>query len=325
MEKVTVVIPNYNGIRFLPDCLGSVLHQEPDTPKYRVLVVDNGSEDGSRELIASRFPEVEVTALETNTGFCRAVNEGIRKAASPYVILLNNDTRVRPGFIRELYRAIESRPRAFSVSAAMLMWDREELLDDAGDRYCAFGWAYGRGKGKPAGEFSHAAEVFSACGGAAIYRKSVFEAIGLFDELHFAYLEDLDIGWRARIYGFHNYYEPGAQAVHYGSASTGSRYNKKKTLLAASNNVYVIAKNMPALQVLLNLPFLLAGFLLKFIFFCRKGMGALYVKGLFQGVKKARSRTGREKRIRFERKNLKHYLAIQCQLWLNLIRILKKS
>lgn len=327
MEKVTIVIPNYNGENFLGPCLCSILDQESGTPSYRVVVIDNGSQDGSLELLKSQFPQVNVIAFPKNTGFCHAVNTGIMASASdsPYVILLNNDTKAAPGFIKGLYRALETHPDAFSVSAAMLMWDREELLDDAGDRYCALGWAYSRGKGRPAKLYSRPCEVFSACGGAAIYRRSVLEQIGLFDEAHFAYLEDLDIGWRARIHGYHNYYEPSARVVHYGSASTGSRYNEKKTVLAAANSIYVIGKNMPALQIIFNLPFLIPGFFIKFLFFCKKGMGYLYLRGLVQGMDKLFSAHGRGKRVTFRFRNLGNYLAVQLQLWLNLIRFLKKS
>lgn len=324
-EKITVVIPNYNGILFLQDCLQGLRSQEPGTPEFRVLVVDNGSEDGSREFLRQRFPEVEVKALSENTGFCHAVNVGIRMAKTPYVLLLNNDTKPKPGFVAGLYRAIEGKPGLFSVSAKMLMWDREELVDDAGDRYCALGWAYARGKGKPADGYERPAEIFFACGGAAIYRRSVFRQIGLFDEAHFAYLEDLDIGWRARIYGYRNRYEPSAEVVHYGSASTGSRYNRKKTLLAAANNVYAAGKNMPLPQLLWNLPFLLAGCFIKFLFFCKKGMGGQYLKGLSLGIKKLCSRRGRASRTPFRFENLGNYLAIQLELYVNLIRILKKN
>lgn len=325
MKKATVVIPNYNGIRFLEDCLQAILEQEPGTPEYDVMVVDNGSRDGSLELIKEHFPQVRVEALSENTGFCHAVNLGIQKAATPYVILLNNDTKVKPGFVSGLCRALERDPGIFSVSARMLMWDKQDLLDDAGDRYCALGWAYARGKGKHRELYERPAEVFFACGGAAIYRKSVFEEIGLFDEAHFAYLEDLDIGWRARIYGYRNFYEPSAEVVHYGSASTGSRYNKTKTRLSAANNVYAAGKNMPLLQMLLNFPFLLMGFLIKYLFFCRKKMGYQYLTGLLEGFKKLFSVQGRAGKISFRFRHLGNYLSIQVQLYLNLIRILKKS
>ena len=325
MKAVTVVIPNYNGMKYLPDCLASLQKQQEGTPEFSVIVVDNGSTDGSVEELKDNWPEVETILLNENTGFDHAVNVGIEASGTPYVILLNNDTKVREGFVKALYEAIYRREDAFSVSARMLMWDRPELLDDAGDQYCVLGWAYSRGKGKAATGYEEPAEVFSACAGAAIYRKSVFDEIGLFDEEHFAYLEDLDIGYRARIYGYHNFYEPAAQVLHFGSASTGSRYNERKTVLSSANNVYVIYKNMPLLQLLINLPFLLMGFLIKFLFFCRKRMGILYLKGLWQGIKRSASKAGRAHKIPFRPVHLKNYFLIQGQLYLNTIRILMKS
>lgn len=324
MVKITVVIPNYNGVRFLRECLDSVMAQAPGAPKYEVLVIDNGSVDGSLELL-KEYPGVRVEALSENTGFCHAVNVGIGLSAAPYVILLNNDTKVRPGFIQNLYDAIENKPDAFSVGAKMLMWDAPGLLDGAGDRYCALGWAYARGKGKPGAQYSRPCEIFSACAGAAIYRRSVLEEIGCFDEEHFAYLEDLDIGYRARIYGYHNYYEPTAEVIHYGSASSGSRYNAWKTSLAAANSVYVAGKNMPLLQWVWNLPFLLPGILVKFAFFCGKGLGKAYLNGIGKGLAKLYSPAGRTHKLRFRVKRLKNYLAIQGQLYVNLFRFLKKS
>ncbi len=321
MKKVTVVIPNYNGMKFIRECLDAVLNQDVGTPDYQVLVVDNGSGDGSLELIHSQFPQVQTIALTSNTGFCHAVNVGIRAANTPYVILLNNDTRVAVHFIKALYDAIEAKPSAFSVSGKMLMWDNPDRIDDAGDRYCVLGWAYARGKGKPAADFEKSSEIFSSCGGAAIYRKSILNQIGLFDEAHFAYLEDLDIGYRAKLHGYRNYYEPSAEVIHYGSATSGSRYNTWKTSLAAANSIYVIAKNMPLLQILWNLPFLMLGFFLKFLFFCKKGMGMIYVKGLRDGFKKSFANSGHDRK---QQGKLVNCLAIQWQLYLNAFRILKK-
>lgn len=322
--KVSVVIPNYNGEKYLRGCLETLLAEKSvdGTPDFKVLVIDNGSADGSVGILREFGHSVETIYLKKNTGFCHAVNEGIRASESPYVILLNNDTKVKAGFIKALYNAIEKRPKAFSVSSKMLMWDRPELVDDAGDYYCALGWAHGRGKGRPAADYDKAVRVFSACGGASIYRRSVFDKIGLFDERHFAYLEDLDIGYRARINGYMNYYEPGAQVLHYGSASTGSRYNERKTTLSSANNVYVILKNMPLLQLILNLPLLIPGFFIKFIFFCRKKMGALYLKGLYEGLKKGLDEEGRKNRIPFKMRNLPHYIVIQAELYLNIFRLI---
>ena len=338
MAQITVIIPNYKGINFIEECLSSLYAQEEGTPAYEVLVVDNASKDGSVSLIREKFPQTRLICLEENTGFCHAVNVGIRNSDSPYVLLLNNDTKVFPDFVKQLYRAMCGRTRTpqngmdtakrkiedgrkedgceriFSVSAAMLMWDRPELMDDAGDTYNLLGWARARGKGKPYERYQRRCRVFSACGGAALYRRSILNEIGLFDENHFAYLEDLDLGYRAGIYGYESIYEPGARVIHYGSASTGSRYNAWKTRRAAANNVYVIYKNMPPLQLILNLPFLMAGFLIKFLFFVNKGMGSLYFKGLLDGLKLCSSTEGRSHRVRFEAKHLSHYVKLQLML-----------
>lgn len=322
MKEITVVIPNYNGKKYLAECLMALCRQEPGTPEFEIIVVDNGSTDGSTHLLVELWPDVRKILLKENTGFCHAVNLGIQAADSPYVILLNNDTKAGPGFVKGLYRAIEKDEGIFSVSAKMLMWDRPELVDDAGDYYCALGWAFGRGKGKPAERYGKPVQVFSACGGAAIYRREVFGEIGLFDETHFAYLEDLDIGYRARIHGYRNYYEPSAQVLHFGSASTGSRYNEQKTLLSSANNVYVVGKNMPLFQVLVNLPFLCAGYFIKFLFFARKGMGGLYLKGLCRGLGRCFGEDGRGHRVAFRWRNLGNYLGIQLELWGNLFRLL---
>ena len=112
------------------------------------------------------------------------------------------------------------------------------------------------------------------------------------NENHFAYLEDLDVGYRAQIFGYRNYYEPGAMVIHYGSASSGPQYNAWKTEISAENNVYVVFKNMPFLQRLFNFPFLFVGYLVKFLFFSRKKLGKIYVKGLWKGLKKKFFRAG---------------------------------
>lgn len=315
--EVTIVIPNYNGLRFLEDCLTSLEAQSYPAP---ILVVDNGSTDGSVAWIRENHKAVRVISLKKNTGFSKAVNIGIQKSETPYVILLNNDTKVKAGFTEALVSAIQKSERIFSVSAKMLDMKNEAVIDSAGDLYCALGWAYARGKGKTQDKYNIPARVFSACAGAAIYRKAVFEEIGYFDELHFAYLEDLDIGWRARIYGYENRYEPSAAVLHAGSASSGSRYNPFKTGLSSANSVYVIGKNMPFLQWLLNLPFLAVGFSIKTLFFIKKGMGILYVKGCMRGLRRCFSEEGRKRKVPFQLAHLGSYCQIQGELWCNIFR-----
>ncbi len=276
MSEVTVIIPNYNGIKYIKDCLDSLAAQ---TMEADIIVVDNASEDGSREAVRN-YDNVRLIELEQNFGFCRAVNEGIRVTKTKYVILLNNDTKAEPEFVEELYKAIDAHDDTFSVAAKMLQMNAPEKIDSAGDLYCALGWAFSLGKDRSRAGYEKESVIFSACGGAAIYRRALFEQIGYFDELHFTYLEDVDVGYRARIMGYVNRYTPKAVVYHAGSGTTGSRYNPFKVRLASRNSWYVIYKNMPALQILLNLPFFIIGFGLKAVFFILKGFGREYLSGM---------------------------------------------
>lgn len=324
MIKATVVIPNYNGIKYIEDCLNS-LYALQEQALFEVLVVDNGSTDGSVEIIREKYPRVLLIPLSENTGFCHAVNIGIKASAAPYVILLNNDTVVLPGFVKALITAIKRNEKAFAVSSRMLKWQDHDRIDDAGDQYCVLGWAYSRGKGKPASQYDTPARVFAACGGAAIYRRSILEEIGLFDENHFAYLEDIDICYRAAIYGYHCYYEPQAQVLHAGSATSGSRYNEFKTRQSSANSIYLIYKNMPLFQLIWNLPFLIPGFLIKTLFFACKKMGTLYLKGLCKGIQKSLAPQGRTHKVPYRWKNFSHYVNIQLSLYLNALKLFTKK
>lgn len=279
--KTTIIIPNYNGLSFMEPCFESL--KEQTARDFKVLVVDNGSTDGSVEWLKEhRIPSV---FLKENTGFSGAVNTGIRAADTPYVLLLNNDTRVEPGFVAAMERAMDRSPKIFSVSSRMVQMYHPELLDDAGDMYSILGWAYQRGVGRSSKLYQKPCRVFSACAGAAIYRRAVFHEIGLFDELHFAYLEDIDVGWRAKLYGYDNVYCPDAVVYHVGSGTSGSRYNSFKVRLAARNCIYLNYKNMPGWQLLLNGPFLLAGIFVKYLFFVKNGFGGDYVSGLKEGIR----------------------------------------
>ena len=315
--KTTVVIPNYNGRNYLQDCLTSLLK---GSVVPAIIVVDNGSVDESANMVKEEFPTVKLVAFPENRGFSAAVNIGIREAETEYVFLLNNDTVVLEDTIAVLEAAMERHPKAFSVAAKMVQMKNPELIDSAGDFYCALGWAFARGKDWKVEEFSKETPVFSACAGAALYRKDVFEEIGEFDENHFAYLEDIDIGYRANTYGYRNYYAPASVVLHAGSGSSGSRHNKFKVDLSSRNSIYLIYKNMPVLQVLLNLLFLLLGYLVKILFFLKKGLGADYMKGLGKGFQLAFSKKGREHKVRFSMKHLGNYVVIQLQLWANMFR-----
>ncbi len=313
MSQVTVIIPNWNGIRFLKKCLKSLRMQTFDD--FDTIVIDNGSQDGSAEYIRRSFPEVTVKRFVRNTGFCHAVNTGIRISRTPYVILLNNDVICDPAFVEELVKGMKKYPKAFSCQAKMLSMDNPSLVDDAGDYYCALGWSFADGKGKSEAMYRKETKIFSSCAGAAIYRREYLEKTGLLDEAHFAYLEDLDIGYRARRAGYENYLIPSAKVLHAGSASTGSRYNAFKTAHTVRNNIYLIYKNMRPWQIALNFPLLLAGSAVKLVFFAGKGLGGEYIRGIFAGFALSR-KSGKAAR----RGSLRRDMALQLQLWANLLK-----
>ncbi|MBQ7943859.1 MAG: glycosyltransferase family 2 protein [Lachnospiraceae bacterium] len=320
MAQTTVVIPNYNGIKYIAACLDSLY--AGTVSDMEVIVVDNASADGSLELIKEQYPQVTLIENAENTGFSYAVNQGIQASKTPYVFLLNNDTEIEADCIEKLEAFMQTDDRIFSASAKMIALHDKEKVDDAGDYYCALGWAFARGKGKQPSLYKENKDVFAACAGAAIYRREYFDKVGLFDVQHFAYLEDIDVGYRARIHGFRNCFAADAVVYHAGSATSGSRYNAFKTSLASRNSIYLIYKNMPLLQIILNLPFFLVGFGTKLAFFILKGLGKEYSKGLLQGIRLCTGETGKANKVKFCANRLQNYAKIQVELWSNLFKLL---
>ena len=306
-KKVTIVIPNYNGLNYMEECFAALENQT--CRDFQVLVVDNGSQDGSVEWLKEK--QIPSIFLPENTGFTGAVNTGLKACTSPYVILLNNDTRVDKHYVEEMIRAIERSPKIFSVSCKIIQMYHPERMDDAGDLYCLLGWAFQRGVGRSSKKYRRPCRVFSACAAAAIYRRSVFDEIGFFDQMHFAYLEDLDVGYRARIYGYDNVYCPRALVEHVGSGTSGSKYNAFKVRLAARNNLYLNYKNMPVLQLLVNLPFICLGMAVKYGFFKKLGFAREYREGVREGLATLKNC----RKVPFRPEHMKNYLAIQWELF----------
>ena len=313
MTKVSVVIPNYNGERYLRACIDSLMGQ--DYLDFETIIIDNASTDSAYEWL-QEYEDIIFKQLDQNYGFSRAVNEGIKMAKGEYVLLLNNDTIVEKDFIKELVNAIEKDTRIFAISSKMIAYQNHQVMDDAGDEYTALGWAYKLGDGRGVEHYTKAYNVFSACAGAALYRKSIFGEIGLFDENFFAYMEDVDVSYRARIYGYYNVYCPNAKVYHIGSATSGSKYNDFKVRLAARNNVYVPYKNMPLLQMIFNLPALFVGTLVKYIWFYKKGFGKVYKEGLMEGIKSL----SKIRKVPFKVKHIPYYIHIEVLLIKNVFK-----
>lgn len=273
-------------MKFLPDCIASLKTQT--TGEFEVLIVDNGSSDGSVEWIKSAAEEdsrIRLIALPENKGFAGGVNEGLCQAHSEYVLLLNNDTIAAHDFVETLENEIRKREDLFAVSAQMIKASDHNLIDSAGDGITWLGWAYQRGIDEKVECHQKEKDIFSACAGAAIYRKKYLDEIGFFDEMHFAYLEDIDISWRARLAGYRIIYSPKAKVYHLGSATSGSKYNSFKVRLSSRNNIYLHYKNQPFLQKVFNFIPLVLGILGKAVFFRKLGYSKDYWDGIKEGIR----------------------------------------
>lgn len=243
-DLVSIVIPNWNGKQFLSPCLDSLLAQT--YRNFEILIVDNGSTDGSLDLLKQHYPQIKVIALPHNTGFSFAVNRGIEAGAGEYIALINNDTKVDELWLEKMVLTIKSDADIGSVACKMLSYDDPTIFDGAGDglRLGMLPARIGHGE-KDIGQFNSPRYVLGACGGAALYRKSMLDEIGLFDEDFFAYLEDVDLGLRAQSAGYKCLYTPEAIIYHLGCGTTGSGYNKLVVRLSCRNNISMIVKNIP--------------------------------------------------------------------------------
>ena len=240
---VTVVIPNWNGRRWLPGCLRSLAEQS--LAPAEVIVVDNGSSDGSPDYLQAEHPDVRILALGSNTGFAHAANVGVRAAAHDLVALVNTDVVLAPDWLERMTRALRLDHRAGSVACKMLSLDDPSRVYDAGDVLRRDGVCEQRGRfGRDDGRWDEPGEVFGACAGAALYRRDALLELGGFDERFFAYLEDVDLALRLQLRAWRCRYEP-AVAYHAGEGSA-HQLSGGHAYLVARNTLLLVAKAFPA-------------------------------------------------------------------------------
>ena len=325
--KVSVVTPNYNGLKFLNNYFETLLIQSRFIEE--IIIIDNASTDGSVEFIeefinSSNYP-IRIILIKNgeNLGFAPAVNQGIRESKSEYIYSVNNDVELEWNALDEIIKAMDESislgENPFSIQSKMIQHYNRKLIDDAGDEYTLLAWTKKTGDGQQADKYVEKREIFSSCAGAALYRKSVLEEIGYFDDNFFAYVEDIDLAYRSQIYGYKNYFCPNSIVYHYGSGTSGSRYNEFKIRLAARNNVYLIYKNFPIIQKIINFIFLFIGFSIKYLFFVKKGYGAIYLDGLKEGLRNRKNLN----KTPYLRKNWKNYFKIEWKLIKNIFAYLK--
>jgi len=260
--QVTIVIPNWNNMRWLPGCLDGLSEQR--YRDFQIILVDNGSTDGSVAFVRKHYPQVQILTFAKNRGFAPAVNAGIQQSRSRYVALLNTDTIPRPNWLHCLMETMESSPPDVGCLAPkMLKLGDPNVIDDAGDILSWYGSARKRGMGEPADTYTKVEQVFSACAGAALYRRAFLEDVGGFDESFTSYLEDIDLGLRGCLMGYRCLYVPGAEVLHqsHGSGIARSRY----VYLMTRNRLRLLTKNIPLPLLLKHVWTLLHGQLYFFL------------------------------------------------------------
>ena len=251
MVSISAIILNWNGINHLNDCLNSLKAQI--FRDFEVVLVDNGSCDGSVEFIREHFPWVHLVALPENVGFAEGNNLGLLKASGKYIVTLNNDTKVEPEFLGELLKPAVENPLVGMVAAKMLNFFETDRLDSIGIRATTAGMGVNVGVGEQdLGIYDVPVEVFGACAGAALYRKKMLDEIGFFYGDFFAYYEDLDLAWRGRIAGWKAVTAPSAVAYHVHSSTSG-RMSPFTVYHVHRNKWYVLLKNWPAALIMRHL------------------------------------------------------------------------
>jgi len=279
VPKITLVIPTWNGKDRLLRCLDALSWQV--CQNFTIIVIINNIRDSAINALKNK-PRLQVIVNTKNLGFAAAVNQGIRASNSPYIGVLNDDAFPDPGWLEALISAMERDSRIGVCASLMVFAHQPDVIQSAGIAIDRAAIAWDRLRGRPVNEAVEECEVFGASAGAALYRRAMLEEIGLFDERFFAYLEDVDLAWRAQIAGWRCQYVPQAVVRHLTSASFGENSPLKKQL-KARNKVWMVIKNAPASDFPLILFYDWAAVLYALV----KNRDANPLKGRLQGLKKA--------------------------------------
>jgi len=269
LPLISTIILNWNGRELLAPCIRSV--KEQTYPNMEIILVDNASTDGSVEFMKNLFADLRVIVNPKNLGYGGGNNRGMGETGGEYIFILNSDTEIQEDCVQLLWKAIQRNDTIGVTTPKILLYDQRSTIDAAGLTIYPDGLSIGRGRLEPEEKFQRGAEVFFGSGCASLYRKAMLEDVGLFDEDFFAYAEDTDLGWRARLAGWKAYYVPEAVVYHHHSKKFGI-YSSTKAFLVERNRIWVAWKNFP-LPLLCLWPY----YTLLRLFY--QGMGALTGKG----------------------------------------------
>lgn len=272
---VTVIVINWNGKGLIKECLEGMRRQA--YRDFSVIMVDNGSTDGSVEYVKKEYPEVKVIALQGNYGFSMANNVALKEVETKYVALLNNDIVAHPDWLGTLISAMKAHPDAGSATSKFLYYGRPDIIDRAGDGYTVAGAGVLRGRGEPGSRYQQMEWIFGACGGASIYRTRMFSDIGCFNPYFFIIYEDVDLSFRAQLRGYRALYVPGAVVYH--RASHSIVYDSPMSVYYGHRNLeWVYIRNMPTRLMIRTFFFHLCYMLMSFMFFFVQGRLAVFIR-----------------------------------------------
>jgi GT2 family glycosyltransferase len=240
-HKVSIIVVNWNGERFLKDCLGALSNQS--YVNCEIILVDNGSADNSVRFARENFPGVKIVALKENKGFTGGNAAGLEVAQGAYIAPVNNDARPDQTWLENLLQPM-LRDRTIGICASKLIFESPRILNSAGDGLTTAGVGFNRGLGGNPLDFNAPELVFGACGAAVLYRRRMLEEIGFLDEDFFLYDEDTDLNFRAQLAGWKCAYVPTAVAYHVANATTG-RLSDLHVYYHTRNLEFVWIKNMP--------------------------------------------------------------------------------
>jgi GT2 family glycosyltransferase len=303
--QVTVVVVNWNGKACLIQCLDAL--REQSVQGMAVIVVDNGSVDGSVEAVKQQFPEVTLISLTENLGFSAANNLAIRNVQTDYVALLNNDAIAHPLWLETLIDTMRRYPEAGFAASKMLYQDTPQIIDRAGDGYTTAGAGSLRGRGQSADTFCRTEWIFGACAGAALYRMAMLEDIGLFDEDFFLLYEDVDLSFRAQLKGYKCRYVPDAVVYHQASRTIG--HDSPTSVYYGHRNLeWVYFQNMPASLFTRTAMHHLVYTIAAFGFFAAKGLLAVFIRAKWDSLKAWRTVLDKRKKIQARRRVKDDYI-----------------
>ncbi len=280
---VSIVIPNWNGMEHLSSCLESVRRQTYKAAE--VILVDNGSTDGSTGFIKTSFPEVILILFGTNRGFAAAVNRGIETATGDIIALLNNDIELEPQWLERAMSGLLHHKEAGSAACKMLRYDNRTIIDAVGDGLTRGANPLTRGAGMHQGAISDREEfIFGACAGAALYKKGLFTSVGTFDESFISYYEDADLAFRSQLAGFKCIYVPSAVCYHKRGATAKKMKAHYPIRMQERNLTAFHIKNIPAMVLLRRFPVILASRIRRLFRLTLSGLGVPAWSGLLEGL-----------------------------------------